>query len=399
MGFAEALQRAAQLPQHKADAAALRARAQGDRALPSRWGNPELQMGLGPGFAAAKFADPGLEWMGVVQQPWQLSDSAGARRRAAAAEREALQIGASRRLLERQLATADAWLALHTAERLWLARKEEAAAAKALADVLAHASRRGAALHADAAEAALAAATRQAEVLAAEGLAWHAASALASQIELAVEPTSHTQMPTATSGEPPAVTLPAESEWPTWLARAAALPVAQEQQVLAQAAKLRVGELRATASSALVVGGQAQRNAADEWQFYALVGLRWARSDRGQRATSQASADAALAVGQAAEAVRSARLALQLALHEVAHTREAEANLRDTVVPAAEALVQARTDAAARGAATTVDVLRARESRLRARIDALLARGERQRAELAAWLLLTALSPSRSYTP
>lgn len=396
IGFSEALQRAARLPQHRADAAALTAREVGDKTLPSRWGNPELQMGLGPGFGAARFTDPGVEWMGVVQQPWQLTNSAAARQKAAEAERAALRVSAERRLLERHLATADAWLALYAAEQLLAARREELVAATELAAAVGQAAKRGAATAADAAEAALAAASRRSEVLAAEGLAWHAASTLASHIELPVAPTSHTEIPVATSGTPPVPELPRESEWPVWLARAAALPVARERQVLADAARLKVGEIRAAAGSSLILGGQAQRNATDQWQFYALIGLRWSRSDQGQRAASQASADATLAAGEAADATRSARLALQLALHEVAHSREAEATLRDEVLPAAETLVSARSGAAARGAATTVDVLRAREARLRARMELLVASGERQRAELAAWLLLTALAPARS---
>ncbi len=391
IGFAEALQRAAQQPSHQADADAVAQRQKGDSHLPGRWGNPELQLGVGPGFASAGFAEPGTELMVMAQQPWQLQDGAKARKQAAAAERQALQAVAERRLLERSLQTAEAWLSLHTAEQLLLAAQEEATAAADLAQALVQAGKRGAVTSGDVAEAVVAAAQYKAQVLAAEGVAWHAASQLASQVGLPVAPTSHTALPAATSGPAPSPVLPEPAQWPRWLAQTESLPLVREQSLLAQAAKLRVTELRAGAGSQLVVGAQAQRNAADEWQFYGLIGLRWARHDQAQRAVSAAQAEASHAKGAAEETSRSARLVLQLALHEVAHTRESEALLSEEALPAAERLLALRLEAQKRGSGTVLDVLRARQHRLQSRANLLVAQGERRRAELAAWLLLSAI--------
>lgn len=384
--FAEALAAAARLDDVAAPDAALAQRAGLDRDTPGRVGNPEVQVGLGPGSTEPGFRGVGTEFQATLLVPVALDDLGGARRRSVTAEREALVAEGHRRTLEQRRHVARAWLALWTAQRTLAVVEDEARAAASLAEERQRAVSLGAAVTADAQEAALAAAEARSRALDVEGEVSEAALALAAQAGLRVVP------PPRADGDAPTPALPDVSSWPQWIARAERLPEARAAAWLARASELLAEESSANASSWASVGAQAVRNSADQWQLYAMVGLRPSVVDRNQRARAQALAQAALARGELASARRRAAAALALALHEVEHTREVASLLRTRTAPLAEQLVAGREGALQRGAGTTVDVLRARGERLRVRASAARAEGRRVSAELDAWLLLGALA-------
>jgi outer membrane protein TolC len=384
--FAEALAAAARLTDVAAPDDALAQRATLDRDTPGRVGNPELQVGLGPGATEPGFRGVGTEFQATLLVPVALDDLGGARRRSVSAEREALVAEGHRRTLEQRRHVARAWLALWTAQRTLAVIDDESRAAESLAEERQRAVSLGAAVTADAQEAALAAAEARGRTLDAEGEVSEAALELAARAGLPVAP------PPRADGDAPSPALPEVSSWPQWIARAERLPEARAAAWLARASELLAEESSANASSWASVGAQAVRNSADQWQLYAMVGLRPSVSDRNQRARAQALTQAALARGEFASARRRAAAALALALHEVEHTREVSSLLRARTTPLAEQLVAGRESALQRGAGTTVDVLRARGERLRVRTSAARAEGRRVSAELDAWLLLGALA-------
>jgi cobalt-zinc-cadmium efflux system outer membrane protein len=384
--FAEALAAAARLADVSAPDDALAQRATLDRDTPGRVGNPELQVGLGPGSTEPGFRGVGTEFQATLLVPVALDDLGGARRRSVSAEREALVAEGHRRSLEQRRHVARAWLALWTAQRTLAVIDDESRAAASLAEERQRAVSLGAAVTADAQEAALVAAEARGRTLDAEGEVSEAALTLAAHAGLPVAP------PPRADGDAPAPALPEASSWPQWIARAERLPEARAAAWLARASELLAEESSANASSWASVGAQAVRNSADQWQLYAMVGLRPSVSDRNQRARAQALTQAALARGEFASARRRAAAALALALHEVEHSREVSSLLRERTTPLAEQLVAGREGALQRGAGTTVDVLRARGERLRVRTSAARAEGRRVSAELDAWLLLGALA-------
>jgi len=154
---------------------------------------------------------------------------------------------------------------------------------------------------------------------------------------------------------------------------------------------LFVAEAEGISASSLAFGAQAQRNSADQWQLYALVGARWSIFDRNQRARAHALEAAHLAEGDAATASERARVLMALAFHDVAHAREVESHLRERVLPSAEQLVVARERALRQGTGTVIELLRARAARLHAAAEAVTAEGLRRRAEFDVWLLLSSL--------
>ena len=184
---------------------------------------------------------------------------------------------------------------------------------------------------------------------------------------------------------------PSPDDWPRWIALAHALPAAAALRWSATAARLFALEAEGAAGSSLTVGAQAQHNSSDQWQLYAMVGGRWSAFDRNQRARAHALEAARLAEGEAATAGARARVMLAQAFHDVAHARELERHQREVALPAAEGLVAAREASLRAGTGTVFEVLRARAARLRTAADAAAATGERRRAELDAWLLVSSL--------
>lgn len=387
--FDEALALASRRPDVRAADAAAAARAPMDRNLPGRIGNPDLQVGLGPGSTLSGFQGVGTEFQATLLLPVALDDLAGPRRRSAHAERAWLAAEGRRRALEQHRRAARAWLSLWTAQRALAVAREELAASHALVESLARGVSMGAAVRGDAMEAELAEEHARGAVIDAEGVVTEAAGALAIAAHVEAVPEL------VAEGEPPSPAIPEEGEWPRWIARASSLPEVDAAAWLARAASLAADEATANGTSWFSAGAQVVRNSADQWQLYAMLGVRPSTTERNQRARAQALGAAALAAGEHETARGRASVALALALHEVEHTRSVETQLRARGVPAVERLVAARDESLQRGVGTVFDALRARIERARGRTALCLAEGRRRDAELDAWLLLAAL-PGRS---
>jgi outer membrane protein TolC len=385
MTFEEALRFAGQRPSVGAPTIAAGERQSDDNGVPGRVGNPEMLVGLGPGTQSPGFRDFGVELQATLTVPIALHDVGGDRRRSVAAERSWLAIEQQRRALEQRRDAARAWITLHTAESLLRTARIEAETAQELATQLTRAVGTGAAITPDALEATLAAEEQRTRVIDAEGNVAEAAAALS--LATGVMPIPR---PT-TEGEVPSVSLPPPSEWEQWVAAASALPDVQAQTWMAHASQLLAEETAGAGTSWLTVGGQVQRNSSDQYQIYALVGARWSAFDRNQRSHARAVETARLAAADAVQASARARVMMAVALHDVAHEREAENAVRTALLPAAERLVLSREQTLRQGVGTVFDLLRARSMRLHAQSDLITREGARLRAELDAWMLISSL--------
>ncbi len=371
------------LPQFQAAQKALQKRVELDRLLPTASGNPEIALSPGVGFGPSG-TGPALELM--LAQSWNLGGLSRTREEAAKAERIALTADMRARQLRLKLDAAHGWLLLAEAQKLLQASQAEQALAGELQQITQKAAQRGALTAADAAEAR--AFTGEAELRAVfyEGEVHDRAAELARQCALPTTP-----LPEAT-GKTPVVTLPEAAVWLQLVTRAADLPDARTRQLQADAERSRAAEARSQHASTLQVGGLFQRDALGDMQALATVGIRWAAFDHGQRAAAVAAEQVVRAEGEAAQASHDGAHLLAMAWHEVEHSREREAVLRQKILPAVEDLVRLREQAFARGAATVFEVLRARRDRSEAFRRLTEAETERVWAEMKAWLLHEAMN-------
>ncbi len=385
LDFAAAIGLTPNVPQLQAAQKALREREDLDRTLPTASGNPEATLSPGVGFGPSG-TGPALQL--ALTQSWSLGGLTRSRDDAARAERAVLQADVRARQLRLKLDAAHAWLQVAEAQKLLLAAQAEQALAVELQAVTQKAAQRGALMAADAAEARAFSGEAELRSVFYEGEVHDRAADLARLCALPPAP-----LPQAT-GLPPVVTLPDEAQWQLLVARAADLPEARARQLQADAERARLTETRAVHASTLQLGGLFQRDAAGDMQALATVGVRWAAFDNGQRAAAVAAEQVARAQGEAAQASHDGAHVLAIAWHEVEHSREREAVLRQKIVPAVEDLVRLREQAFSRGAATVFEVLRARRDRSEANRRLIEAETERIWAEIKAWLLHAALQPA-----
>lgn len=372
-----------QLPQFVAAQKALQVRTELDRDLPSVSGNPEMMLGPGIGFGPSG-TGPALQV--ALAQSWNLASLGQTREQAAKAERVALAADIRARQLRLKLDAAHAWLQLAEAQKLLRAAQTEQGLADELEALTRKAAQRGALTAADAAEARVFSGEAALRAVFYEGEVHDRAAELARQCALPTTP-----LPEAT-GQAPIVTLPDAAQWTQWVGRAAELPEARARQMQADAERARMAEARALHGSTIQVGAQLQRDAVGDMQALATVGIRWSAFDRGQRLSAVAAEQAARAEGEALQASHDGAHLLAMAWHEVEHSRERAAVLRDKIVPAVDELVRTREQAFGRGAATVFEVLRARRDRSEANRRLTEAETDRVWAEIKAWLLHAALT-------
>ena len=372
-----------QLPQLQAAKNALKMRTELDRGLPVVSGNPELTLSPGVGFGPG---GTGLAVQVMLAQSWNLGQLGQKREAAARTERAALTADVRAQQLRVRLDAAHAWLQLAEAQKLLTAAETERNLAAELQQVTQKAAARGALTAADAAEARAFAGEAELRAVFYEGEVHDRAADLARLCALPAAP-----LPQAT-GVPPAVTLPDAAQWLQLVASAGDLPGAQSRQLHADAERERMAETRALHASTLQAGALLQRDGAGNMQALATLGIRWSAFDHGQRATAVAAEQVARAEGEAAQASLEGGHVLAMAWHEVEHSREREAVLRQKIVPAVDEVLRLREAAFARGAATVFEVLRARRDRSEANRRLMEAETERIWAEIKAWLLHAALT-------
>ncbi len=381
LSFDQALVRAAGAPAVQAVEAALLARQQGDRQIARQTHNPEISAALGPSLPG-----PSVSLLLGAAQSWSLTDLGSARRAAADRERAVLANAVRQQLLQANLEVADAWIRTRSAQDQLQLAETEVQTATDLANAVTQAAARGAVLAADAAEAKWFAAEARLLALSLEGQLREAAGHLARTAKLAPEP------PPRADGDLPRPQLPPDAAaWRQRSAGVAQLPEVETLRLQAIADRARAAEVAATHGSSAAFGGQLQVDPSGGLAILATVGLRWSAFDRGERAQSKEFEAAARSDGESRAAGHRLEHELTLVWHDIEHTRETEALLSADVLPAVDALVQARQAALTRGAGTVVDVIRARRARIEVQRRLAQVRGERLWAEVRGWLLLGAM--------
>jgi cobalt-zinc-cadmium efflux system outer membrane protein len=385
--FDEAIGLGAGAPEVEGERRALAARRNGDRRLPGMAGNPEVF--VMPGWRLTPSGNEGLEVQVSVAQPLSLAGLPGARRRAAAREREELGARVRARALERRLAIARAWLDLRVAEeQLDLAAREQEVAAGLAAGTgrLVGTGERSLVAEREAR-------TYQAEValrrLDAEGRAYETRVALAAA--LAAGPRGLSGAAVRTAGAWPSPELPQGAALGRLAARALDLPDVVAARLAAAVARARGAEAEAAAGAVLSPGVYVQRDSPGGLVLYGMLTATLPVFDRGQRARSVAAGEAERLAGEARRREIDARALLVRAVHEVQHQRERERALAEDLEPQTAALLALEERLLASGEAAPFRVFEARRRFLevaRRRIDA---HGARVWAEVELWLLLAAL--------
>ncbi|MBX3157938.1 MAG: TolC family protein, partial [Deltaproteobacteria bacterium] len=193
-------------------------------------------------------------------------------------------------------------------------------------------------------------------------------------------------------GALPEVPLPPPSARGELIARARALPAVAARQLEARAARARAVEERAARGPQLLVGAEVFRDEPGALVAGLTLGVQLPH-DRGQREAREATLEARVADAEATRLAAQAASDLEHALHEVDHTAEVLAKLRDLLVPAADDAAARRRRAHELGESTIVELLSAQRTAVLAHARLTDAQAAHAWARIEAWLLLEASSP------
>ena len=385
--FDQAIALASQSPAVRAAGDALAARRAGDEHLGGTLG--PLQAVVMPGGRLAPDGDQGLEVQASLVQSWTLGPLARSRRDAAREERGELAAQERARALAANLEAGRQWILLRTLEEVSAELDERVAVTDELVARLARGVELGVIAAADLADArALLAEVRQ-EQLAAEGARFEASTALQLAMGQPPDPAG-----LHTAGPAPAPVLPTRDDLATRLESLDGLPSVESARRAEAAARQRGAEQAAASAPSLQLGGQLEHSGPAGWTLFGLVGLQLPAPGQGRRARSLADAEVAASAAARESVEQSARGELAVAIHELDHSREVLAQVREALLPAAEEARALRDRAVALGEGTVLALLDAQRRELAARIDAAHARGDALWAELRLWLLLSTLDPS-----
>lgn len=364
LSFAAALQLASAAPVLGAAEQALRSQRALNARISAMTSNPQLSTQGGYRFLSEP--ERGMELQVYLQQGFNLAGYAGARRRAARGEADAVAGEVRALRLERQLQAAQSWLTQWGAlQALIEARREFELAAEFLHRVE-RAAQTAVLTKVDVAEAQTYQAETQLSVLSLEGEIFDLG------VELA-RVTGQSGVAQA-QGPLPDLPVPTDDEAARLGERAAALPepAARRLRLLAEGA--RVAEQRALRGAQLQVGVAYLREAPAAMVALGTLGLSLPLFDRGERELAQLVGARERMVGDAQEASLRARGEVVQTLHEVVHSGEILAQLRDQLVPATQETVRLREAAMRAGETTVLELLIARRA-------AALVRGRLRRAE------------------
>ncbi len=382
LSFAEAQALAAKSALPASLARAVETRRVWDERLPSLAANPTLSVMPG---RRAQPEGPGFELTVTVEQPFFLSNLAGAQRDAARAETRALEKEAVAALLDRRLEVARAWLALWAAQQAAASAAQEAALAQSLRTSVADALALGGATRLELAEAEGYEAEARLAQLSREAEVTHARLSLA--VLLGRPPDAELAVAEAL----PEVALPPSEEEPRWLARAAELPEAEARRLLGVAERARAAEVRAGRGWQVTVGAQGVREYYGGISGLVMVGVTPPVFDSGQRERGAMLAAAERLEGEAREAAVRAAAELALAFHEREHTDAQLSLVEKSLLPTAEEAARLAEVLLRAGQSTLPDVLRARRARAAASARLASARSEASLAAARLHLLLSAL--------
>ncbi len=398
IGFQEALELGLRHPALTAADRAVDGLRTAARALPDVSQGPSVQVLPGARLPGADAA--GLELQVTATLPLPLDDRGPSGRRWLDREAERRATARHVEVQARRLEIALAWLDRRAAERRVERLRAETAVVEALVAGARRAVEAGAALAEDLAEAELLAAELEAGALDAEGLSFETGAILARA--LATDPRDPTEGARAvqlgTRGpffEPP---LPDPRRATEWLEHIDRDPTVRAVRAEAARAAADGERLAAERGPRWSVGVQLQRESPGDLLMFAGLGVQLGWPGVGSAEAAEASAAETAARGRAVASARSRARELALALHEVEHRRELEAQLRSRWVPAAERLAALRQRALDAGQAVLAETLLARRRALEARARLETAEAARRRAEIAAWILLAPLTDPEDST-
>lgn len=382
VSFDEILALSVRHPSVGAIRGALDLRMKGDAEISVLANNPILL--ATPGYRFTPDDQEGVEGSVSLSQPFSLGGAGAAKREAAAVERAGLRLELLAATLDRRLAAARLWLELRAAEQVATELLDAKRLAATYLAKVEKARGLGAATVVEVADARLFLGETMRLHLEAEGELVHASSALGRVAGL--PPTLHLK----TVGELPSPSLPDQSAWPTIIARHTDLPEVRQARLAAAAARAREAELAALASPELTAGLQWQRESPNSYIGFGLLGLSLPFFERNQRDRSAELAAARRAELEVNAGALDAGHELALALHEVEHARERLALYRETLLPAAAALVEAQERTYALGETTIFLLLEAQRRLVEMQRTAIVARSDAAWAEVKAWLLIAA---------
>jgi len=264
---------------------------------------------------------------------------------------------------------------------------EEVRAASALLEMVRAMRRAGESTAAEEAEARAHLAEVSLHAVDLEGVAFEAGLSLARRLG------RDTGRPVATGGVPPSPELPDRTLRAALAERVGSLPAVRTARLTSLAARARGAEERVVqGGAALTFGASYRRESPNADIGFLVAGVTLPVHDLASRQEAVARGEAAEAAARADQARIDARVDLAEAWHEVEHTREVEATIRDDLLPAVDALVRRREALLRAGELTLRPVLRARERRAMARDRLATAEGARRWAEIRAWLLYAELA-------
>jgi cobalt-zinc-cadmium efflux system outer membrane protein len=317
-----------------------------------------------------------------VLQPWNLSGYGAARQRTVSVEEEVLRAESRAAALAARLGAARAWIELWTAEHLVEEVRREETIAGELERLVGRAASLGAMTRADLAEAAAYHAEARVAVLVAEGEVFQRGLALGRELA------DRDALPLHTTGEPPAPWVPSEARRTEFLDRAAALPLVSLRELQTHAARAReLEELRARGTLAQF-GAVLQRDAPGGLVVSGIARVTIPVFERGERERGSILAEAARLEGEQRDALIAARVEIALSFHEVSHSAEVLAVLRDDLVPASRQAAETRRRIFEQGGATLLEVLQSDRAAVAAASRLWRVQAEHAWARTKLWLLL-----------
>ena len=382
--FDEALGWAEHAPLVQGARQALRSQSDLTRRVSRLTHNPQLSVQPGMRLAPAGAREP--ELLVELSQAWSLSGHDGARRRSLEAEQAVLGAETRAASLAQRLGAARSWIELWVAQRVLAEAQREQALAGTLTKLVDRAASLSGASGADAADARAYIAEARLLVLAAHGELVNRAATLHREAGRALADGA-----LAARGELPAAPVPSKSAQRLMLGRLAALPEVQLRALRARAERLRATEERSARGWVLQLGLMAQRDAPGGFLLSGGLRVTVPLFDRGERESAPLVAQAERQAGEGHDALVRARADLAEAMHEVTHTEEVLAELRDNLVPASREGATLRERIFRAGEATVLEVLQSRRAAVAAVGRLERARGAHAWARVKLWLLSTTL--------
>lgn len=346
--------------------------------------NPQIAVQPGWRFAPREARQP--EIIVEILQPWNLSAYGRARRRTVSVEEEVLRAEARAVALAARLGAARAWIELWAGEHVVEEVRREEAIAGELERLVERAAALGAMTRADLAEAAAYHAEARIAVLAAEGEVFQRGLTLAREVA------DHDGLPLHTMGDAPAPSVPAEARRTEFMDRAAALPLVSLRELQARAARARELEELGARGALAQVGAVLQRDAPGGLVVSGLARVTLPVFERGERERAGLLAEAARLEGEQREALIAARAEIALSFHEVSHSAEVLAVLRDDLAPSSRQAAETRRRIFEHGGATLLEVLQSDRAAVAAASRSWRVQAEHAWARTKLWLLIAEIT-------